>query len=55
MLSLLMLFGGSGKAQRETAYAPPTEAEVTRALKDALSTGIARSTRLMKRVLGRLS
>ena len=43
ILPLLMLVGCSGKAPQETGYAPLTEAEVTQALKDALSRSIVRS------------
>jgi hypothetical protein len=40
---LLSLFGCSGKDLQELGLAPLTEVEVTQALKDALSYGIARS------------
>jgi len=43
ILPLLMLFGCSGKELQQIGYAPLTEEEVTQALKDALSRGIARS------------
>ena len=42
-LMVLSLFGCSGKDLQEAGLAPLTEAEVTQALKDALSRGIARS------------
>ena len=42
-LMVLSLFGCSGKDLQEPGMAPLTEAEVTQALKDALSWGIARS------------
>jgi hypothetical protein len=42
-LMVLFLFGCSGKDLQELGLAPLTEAEVTQALKDALSGGIARS------------
>jgi hypothetical protein len=42
-LTLLMLISCSGKAPRDTDYAPLTEAEVTQALKDTLSRSIVRS------------
>jgi hypothetical protein len=42
-LMVLSLFGCSGKDLQEPGLAPLTEAEVTQALKDALSRGIARS------------
>ena len=42
-LMVLSLFGCSGKDLQELGLAPLTEAEVTQALKDALSRGIARS------------
>ena len=42
-LALLALSGCSGKDLQELGLAPLTEAEVTQALKDALSYGIARS------------
>ena len=41
-LMVLSLFGCSGKDLQEPGLASLTEAEVTQALKDALSRGIAR-------------
>ena len=43
ILPLLMLFGCSGKVPQETGFAPLSEAEVTQALKDALSRSIVLS------------
>ncbi|HUV20705.1 MAG TPA: DUF4197 domain-containing protein [Gammaproteobacteria bacterium] len=51
-LAVLSLFGCSGKDLQELGLAPLTEAEVTQALKDALSYGIARSAANASRVDG---
>jgi Protein of unknown function (DUF4197) len=52
ILPLLILFGCAGKVPQKTGYAPLTEEEVTQALKDALSRGIARSAASVARTDG---
>ena len=51
-MTLLSLFGCSGKDLQEPGLVPLTEAEVTQALKDALSRGIVRGAAIAGRTDG---